>query len=56
MIGNLIPFITAEEKSHQIETFLEYMRFHLIETSVLKVTEVKLSSLVWKIRHFKVNF
>ena len=28
------------------------MSFHLIETSVLKVTKVKLSSLVWKIRHF----
>ena len=32
---------------------IEYMNFHLIETSVLKVTKVKLSSLVWKIRHFK---
>ena len=29
------------------------MSFHLAETSVLKVTKVKLSSLVWKIRHFK---
>ena len=29
------------------------MSFHSAETSVLKVTKVKLSSLVWKIRHFR---
>ena len=33
---------------------LEYVSFRLIETSVL--TKVKLSSLVWKIRHFKGQF
>ena len=34
------------------------MRFHLIwfDFSVLKVTKVKLSSLVWEIRHFKGQF
>ena len=32
------------------------MSFHLIETSVLKVTKVKLFSFVWKIRHFKGQF
>ena len=32
---------------------LEYISSHLIEKSVLKVTNVKLKSLVWKIRHFK---
>ena len=32
------------------------MSFHLIESSILKVTKVKLSSLVWKIRHFKGQF
>ena len=35
---------------------IEYMSFHLIESSVLKVTKVKLSSLMWKIRHFKGQF
>ena len=35
---------------------LAYMSFHFIESSVLKVTKVKLSSLVWKIRHFKGQF
>ena len=32
------------------------MSFHLIESSVLKVTKVKFSSLIWKIRHFKGQF
>ena len=32
------------------------MSYHLIETSVLKVTKVKLSSLVWRKRHFKGQF
>ena len=32
------------------------MSFHLIESSVLKVTKVKFSSLIWKIRHFKKQF
>ena len=35
---------------------IEYMSFHLIESSVLKVTKVKLSSLMWKIRHLKGQF
>ena len=35
---------------------IEYMSFHLIASSVLKVTKVKLSSLMWKIRHFKGQF
>ena len=35
---------------------IEYMSFHLIESSVLKVTKVKMSSLMWKIRHFKGQF
>ena len=35
---------------------IEYMSFHLIESSVLKVTKVKFSSLIWKIRHFKKQF
>ena len=35
---------------------IEYMSFHLIESSVLKVTKVKLSPLMWKIRHFKGQF
>ena len=36
---------------------LKYMGFHFIESSVFKVTKVKLSSLVWtKIRHFKGQF
>ena len=35
---------------------IEYMSFHLIESSVLKVTKVKFSSLIWKIRHFKGQF
>ena len=35
---------------------IEYMSFHLIESSVLKVTKVKLSSLMWKIRHFQGQF
>ena len=32
------------------------MSVHLIETSVLKITKVKISSLVWKIRYFKGQF
>ena len=28
----------------------------MIESSVLKVTKVKFSSLIWKIRHFKKQF
>ena len=35
---------------------IEYMSFHLIASSVLKVTKVKLSSLMWKIRHLKGQF
>ena len=32
------------------------MSFHLIGSSVLKVTKEKFSSLIWKIRHFKGQF
>ena len=35
---------------------IEYMSFHLIASSVLKVTKVKLSSLMWKIRHLQGQF
>ena len=35
---------------------IEYMSFHLIESSVLKVTKEKFSSLIWKIRHFNGQF
>ena len=34
---------------------IEYISFHLIGSSVLKVTKVKFS-LIWKIRHFKGQF
>ena len=38
------------------QEIIEYMSLHLIESSVLTVTKVKFSSLIWKIRHFKKQF
>ena len=49
------PCYLKSKLSPQTE-IIEYMSFHLIESSVLKVTKVKLSSLMWKIRHFKGQF
>ena len=54
LIGNLMPLLTWKVKSHLKKKFLNIVSFRLRETSVL--TKVKLSSLVWKIRHFKGQF
>ena len=54
LIGNLMPLLKS--KISPQKEIVEYMNFHLIETFVMKVTKVKLSSLVWEIRHFKGQF
>ena len=47
LIGNLMPLLTGSVRS--------YTSFHLMDESVLKATNVKLSSLVWKIRQFNLR-
>ena len=47
LIVNLIALVTWKEKSH-LKKIIEFMSFHLIESTVLKVTKVKFSSLIWK--------
>ena len=51
-----MPLLTGNVKSHLKKQILEYKSFYLMEESVLKATNVKLSLLVWKIKHFKVQF
>ena len=50
------PLFGLKSKISPQKEIIEYMSFHLIESSVLKVTKVKFSSLIWKIRHFKKQF
>ena len=49
-------YIYLKSKLSPQKEIIEYMSFHLIESSVFKVTKEKLSSLMWKIRHFKGQF
>ena len=56
LIGDIMPLVTAKSKISPQKEVLENTSFHLIERPVLKLTKVNLSSLVWKIRHFKGQF